>query len=522
VNPKTRLLTWADRLSAVTLVFLLTGTTATFGGRVWWAPLWVGVLCVALVGLALVRVLLEGSMPVLKSPLTGLGVLALGLAVGQLVPLPARVSERVAPAARLVYATGYLPNRARALDPEAPVPTPAAIRAPASLDRPATLRWLAGAAGCLAVFWAVTRFADRLQHLYLVWGAVVAGFFLNTAVAVVQLVCGAKAKGLYGFIEPGLSSSWAPTVGDLLGGPGASVLRAAGSVREGHPAWALVVPDRPFLIGTQIGGAGAYLALGSVALPLALGLTLQILAPRGSREPLSQRLGQTGQGSLLVLVFGMLLASSWLVGLLAGPWYGAVFGLALVFVGLPSARGSGLGWTAVGLTFLALTALASGAAVGVVWADSRTFPPPVSAEDIRAAARVWNDALPIVRDFPLAGTGLGTFATIYPAYKTQDAASSTAMSSLLQWWVEAGYVGLGLLAVGLAWCLWRLPGAVRRVGSADRALAFGLIGAAVGFTVFSAIHWTVELASVALAASALAGACNRWLAGGTDLFVERV
>jgi O-antigen ligase len=95
------------------------------------------------------------------------------------------------------------------------------------------------------------------------------------------------------------------------------------------------------------------------------------------------------------------------------------------------------------------------------------------------------------------------------------------MSSLLQWWVESGFVGLGLLGAGLLWCLARLPGALRRVGSADRALAYGLIGAAAGFTVFSAVHWTVELASVALAASALAGAGNRWLAGGTDLFVER-
>jgi hypothetical protein len=48
-----------------------------------------------------------------------------------------------------------------------------------------------------------------------------------------------------------------------------------------------------------------------------------------------------------------------------------------------------------------------------------------------------------------------------------------------------------------------------------------LIGAAAGFTLFSAVHWTVELGSVALAASALGGTWNRWLAGGTDLFVER-
>jgi hypothetical protein len=48
-----------------------------------------------------------------------------------------------------------------------------------------------------------------------------------------------------------------------------------------------------------------------------------------------------------------------------------------------------------------------------------------------------------------------------------------------------------------------------------------MVGASVCFGIVSAIHWTVELPVVALAASAFAGTCNRWLAGGTDLFVER-
>jgi O-antigen ligase len=95
------------------------------------------------------------------------------------------------------------------------------------------------------------------------------------------------------------------------------------------------------------------------------------------------------------------------------------------------------------------------------------------------------------------------------------------MSSLLQWWVESGVVGLGLLGLAALWGLIRLPGAIGRVGSADRALALGLIGAVICFGIVSGLHWTVELVAVALAASAVGGTCNRWLAGGTDLFVER-
>jgi hypothetical protein len=92
---------------------------------------------------------------------------------------------------------------------------------------------------------------------------------------------------------------------------------------------------------------------------------------------------------------------------------------------------------------------------------------------------------------------------------------------LLQCAVESGAVGLGIVGLAAFWCLFRLPVCLKRVGSADRTLAYGLIGAALGFTLWSVVHWTVELPVVAISASALGGTWNRWLAGGTDLFVER-
>ena len=97
------------------------------------------------------------------------------------------------------------------------------------------------------------------------------------------------------------------------------------------------------------------------------------------------------------------------------------------------------------------------------------------------------------------------------------------MSSLLQWGVEAGAAGLGLI-LALARALVPAsgcPAGLGRVGSVDRSLAHGLIGAALGFSLLAVVHWTVELSAVAISASALGGTWNRWLAGGTDLFVER-
>lgn len=520
MNPRPRLLALVDRLTAALLAALLVGGSLAFGGRVWWAPPALAGVCLALVMACLVRMLLEGRVRILRSPLTALGVLALGLAAAQVVSMPPRVSAALSPSSRAAYGSGLLPGRARLLDPAVEVPAAPPVRAPVSVDRPATLRWAAAAAACLAVFWATSHFVDRLSHLYVVWGSVLVGFAVHTALAVVQLSC--RTQGLLGsYLEPGRGPAWGPNLDDLAAGPGRSVFRALTDVPNGSLAWALPTPERPYAIGTLMGGPGAYLAFGSLVLPLALGLALQLVAPRGSREPLSVRLGQSGQWGLVLLLLGSLTIGAVVVGLLAGPFLSVPFAVALLAAGLPAARRTGLRWTAIGLTLLAVSALGGGLALGTAWSTSQEDPMPVGPADPALARRVWVDALAIVRDFPVLGTGLGAFGTVYPFYKSLDASPTTAMSSLMQFWVEAGFAGLGLAALAGLWCLARLPGAVGRVGTADRALVFGLIGAAVGFTLFSTVHWTVELVSVALAASALAGTLNRWLAGGTDLFVER-
>ena len=514
-----KLLIGAERVLGVLVVALLLGTSLAFGGAVWWAPVAIAVLCALLVAATLSHILLEGSVRVLKSPLMPLALLALGLALAQVATLPPAVAGRLSPRSREIYALGMIPDRVRELDPSMATPDPASGRSPISVDRGATLRWLAGASACLALFWGVTRYTDRLERLFLVWGSIVAAFGINTVFAVVQVACG--VKGLYGFIDPGAGPAWAPSLGDLSDGPNVRVLRALAEPAKGHPGWVTLIPDHPFSVGTMLGGAPAYLALGSIGLPLALALLLQLLAPRGSREGLLARLGHSGQGGLVLLLTGLVVAGGFLVGLLSGPVLAAPFALALLIVGLPSIWATGLRWAAAGLTFLSVLTLGSGVLVGDLWARLPGVRPPVTPEGFATALRVWSDARGILRDFPIFGTGLGSFASIYPLYKTQDLSPTTALSSLLQWWVESGFFGLAIVVVAGLWCLLRTPGAVRRVGTADRALAFGLIGAIVGFTLYSALHWTVELVAVALAASALAGIGNRWLSGGTDLFVER-
>jgi hypothetical protein len=516
VNLRLRLLMGTDRLLAAVLAATLIGTTLSFGGAVWWAKPVIAVLTLAFVLATLLHILLEGKLRVLKSPLTVLGALGVGLAAVQLASLPGTMAGVLSPHSREVYVYGRLPRHALVEDSAIALPEPVNVRSPVTLDRAATLRWLVGAVACLALFWGVGHFVDRQGHLFVVWGSLIAGFALNTAFALVQIIGG--ADGLFGFLEPGKGRAWAPSVNDLLTSPNASALRVVG---ESGSAWTVAVPDRPFLLGTLMGGPGAYLALGSIALPLALALALQLMAPRGSREGLMTRLRQSGQGSLVFLLVGLVLTSAALTGLMAGLVLCLPFAIALVLVGFPCAWPAGLRWAGVGLTSLTLLALGAGVALGDSWSRYPSAMPSVRVAGLAAALRVWADTWPMLRDFPVFGTGLGSFPSVYPFYKSLDPSQTTALSSLIEWVVESGLVGVALLVAGGYWCLQRLPGAVRRVGSADRALVFGLIGAATGFSLFSAVHWTVELPAVAVSASAFGGICNRWLSGGTDLFVER-
>jgi O-antigen ligase len=215
------------------------------------------------------------------------------------------------------------------------------------------------------------------------------------------------------------------------------------------------------------------------------------------------------------MVIGM-----FVMGLSAGPWFSLPIGLGIVVVGVPSILIPGIRWLTLGFMTLLFASLTLGFMVEK--ARLISMPTQFHTEDanLEEAQDVWTVSINIMREFPLLGAGFGSFASIYPYFKVRDVSSTTAMSTVLQWGAEAGVVGLGVLALVVLWSVLRLPASMKGVGFADRALARGLIGAAVSFGLFAFIHWTIELSAVAISASAVGGTWNRWLAGGTDLFVE--
>src|SRR3954453_23490692 len=106
MNVRLYLLRIADGILIGSITVLVLGTTLAFGGAVWWARAVIAVFSMLLVLGGLLRILLDRSMRILKSPLTFLGALALGIAIVQLAPLPSSLASRLSPNAQAAYSRG--------------------------------------------------------------------------------------------------------------------------------------------------------------------------------------------------------------------------------------------------------------------------------------------------------------------------------------------------------------------------------------------------------------------------------
>jgi hypothetical protein len=495
---------------------LLLGSVLAFGGEVWWYPPVLAAGCVLVVLVHLAHEAASGRVRLMRSPGTVLllGVAALG--VFQLVPLPAQLAAR--------HSVRAVTGLAADGEPTAPNEGAESLtlvqgRVLISADRPATLRWVVGLVACAAVMAVAGHHVDRVARLRWVWGSVVVGFGVCTLVGALQLAGG--SSGAYGLWSPGSGPAWAPSRFEVAEGPSVSRLRPLESRNaEGEPRWLVARLDPTPAIGALVAGPGAYLALGALAIPLAFALALHRVAPRGSREPLGARLRDSGGIAPLLLLlatgFGGCALTGYLVG---GPGLAAVL-TGVGVLGLANLRGSGTARMA------AVIVLGAAAAGFVGHALAHTLGPP-EGSPARPGDAGWAQSLDVQKEavrmglrFPVAGVGLGGFDAIYPQVKRHDARSSHLAGSVLQFWAETGVAGGLLIAAGLVWAVWRLPGAWRRVGTADRALAGGMLGTLAAFAAASFVHWTVALPCVAVAAAAVAGTINRWLAGGTDLFLE--
>lgn len=508
------------RLQTVLLAGLPLFAILAFGAQVSWAlPVLAAATFLAVLS-ELARRALIGRWSTLRSPLGLIGLAILGLGIAQSLPLPQVLAERLSPNAHRTWTRGAIPSRILEDAPNLPPTEAASSRTPATLDRSATFRWIVGGAACWILFILVGHHIDGLGRLRYAWGGVVVGLLINTCFGAVQLL--GDVSGWYAGMLPGFVSRYVePGPNDLMESPGWLKADPITSARDGEvtPGWMILRPLPRFEFGTLIGGAEAYVALAALALPLALGLILQMAAPRGQTARLWGRLQQSGQTGPVVVMLGLTTVSALLMGALAGPMVSLSTAACLALLGIAAAA-----WTGLGLAGLAFTTtVVGGLAVGIAVHTSGMVPArSVATPDWSAALSLWDSTRKIFFDFPCMGSGVGTFATVIPYYKEIEPTPTVAGNSGFQWLAEAGFLGFGLAAAGFAWCLWRLPSAIARVGSADRALACGLAGAILSFGIASCLQTTVQFTAVALSACVVGGTAHRWLAGGTDLFLERM
>ena len=190
---------------------------------------------------------------------------------------------------------------------------------------------------------------------------------------------------------------------------------------------------------------------------------------------------------------------------------GALLGLALALVMLLAllTRLGHLRWTLLLIGTLGIATLCYAGWIGLTPLVER-----LSGDTYATRWIQWQSTLPMLRDFPLLGVGLGAYRDIYARYQplALDPAGyfyPYAHNDVLQLLVETGPLG----AVLAAWALWRVLRHLHRhlVGHGRRTDRFSVgiaIGAATGllaFGVHSFFDFSARMPANGLLAAALLG-----------------
>lgn len=94
---------------------------------------------------------------------------------------------------------------------------------------------------------------------------------------------------------------------------------------------------------------------------------------------------------------------------------------------------------------------------------------------------IWEAVILAIRDYPILGTGVGSHRDVYPTYleKVHPVEFSHAENGYLQVTMESGVVGITLLMLGWATCLWSAIVGLQR--SQSQRLTLALAAALAGF-----------------------------------------
>jgi O-antigen ligase len=215
-----------------------------------------------------------------------------------------------------------------------------------------------------------------------------------------------------------------------------------------------------------------------MVIPLSMGFLLSRLAAQrnhfyGWRQRLS-----SFDGKNLLIGFGIILM---VLGLLFSASRMGIISLLISFslLGIlfrDRQKGKRLSKTSILLIGLAL--LWAGW-IGLDAIISRFLSAP---EDFKMRWMLWGDTLRILKDFPVFGSGLGTFPHIFPMYRSFHIQGifTHAENDFLQFISDVGLLGFGMLLIAFIFFLSKAVSRIRSMSPADSSLRYIGLGSLVG------------------------------------------
>lgn len=264
-----------------------------------------------------------------------------------------------------------------------------------------------------------------------------------------------------------------------------------------------------FKLPQQLSGAsGTFInhnhLAGHMAMMIPLCLALLLSEREGSDISRAGRVGHfvkkmAWMMCLLVLVAALILSHS-RMGILSA-------GVGFVFFALFCGRALRFLWIRIGAVFLAIilavvVALTLDKGLEVFkFRISQLMPGSEYFDSTRLV--VWQGCIGAIRDYPLFGTGLGTFPFIYPVYAKEpmDVQFLQAHSDWLQLLMETGWIGFGLVLTSL---LWFITNALRNFWRCEqmgsRLLGTGLLSGvvAISFQVLAEFNMHIPVNAIFL------------------------
>ena len=255
-----------------------------------------------------------------------------------------------------------------------------------------------------------------------------------------------------------------------------------------------------------------------MTLPLMIALAATaITRPRGARQGDPERRGFRA-AAYLILALTMttaLVCSRSRMGIASMTL--AVLGVACLLAG----RGRGRGYAAAALIVAGATFLVFSqgeAASALVDRFALVF---VEFKGALGRGQIWSQSAAVARAFPLVGAGLGTFPSVFPAFRTTGEGTflDHAHSDYLELAAEAGALGCFLVAVGGLFVV--LPLLRRRTTPEPLSyVGYATLTAVAALAIHSLTDFNLAIPGNALTLAVLLGLTIRWARTPALVFAE--